>query len=98
MILTVPTFMCQAMFAVDCDTPGRKYKAGEIIEMAYGHALVLKAGGLVSGLVDEQMKHLEAQEQLAIYGGDCWFPMRQQSIGKVADYLSASNEETRTVN
>lgn len=98
MNLMVPTLMCKAMAAIEFQALGRTVKPGEVIDLAYGQALVMKAMGGITAIVDEDAKHIEAQDQLAMYGGDCWFPHRQQTISRVADYLAAANLQTNTVN
>jgi hypothetical protein len=94
--LAVPTLMCKAMFAQECEVGLLKFTAGQIVDMAYGDALVLKAGGVIGSLVDEGNKHLEAQQWLATYGADCWFPMPKQTISRLADYLAAAGLQNET--
>lgn len=94
MKLMVPTLMCKAMVAMDIES--LNLKSGQIIEIPYGPALALKAGGGIKALLDEDAKHLEAQEHLAIYGADGWFPQDQQTISRVADYLAAAGAQTET--
>lgn len=98
MNLMVPTFMCKALSAIEFDGPKGRVAPGEIVDVAYGHALVLKAMGGVTALVDEQETHLKAQEELAMYGADSWFPHRNQTISRVADYLAAAGFQNNTVN
>lgn len=89
MRLTVPTFMAECLVAQDMPAGGRVYRTGEVITLPYGQALILKAMGAVSTLVDETDTHARAMEQVAMYGADCLFPLPMQTIGKVADYLAA---------
>jgi hypothetical protein len=78
--------MLNQAFEVDA----RVYAAGEIVPLAYGNALVLAAGDCGS-IVDANSVHLQAQESLAVYGGDSWFPHPQQTISRVAEYLAQAN-------
>lgn len=96
MNLAVPTLYCKAILAHSVTLGLKTWAVGEIIELPYGQALVLKAGGCVGSFVDEADVHLQAQEQLAIYGADCWFPTKQQTISKVADYLKVVEETPGT--
>lgn len=97
MKLMVPTVVCDVLVANALETNGRTYKVGEICTMAYGLALTLKAIGGITGIVNENEKHMEAQEQLRIYGGDCWFPHHQQSISRVADYLAETELRSQAI-
>lgn len=97
MNLAVPTVMCRAMFSKDIVVGMTKFSAGEIVELPFGTALCMKAlNGLT--IVDENDAIAEAQEKLAIYGGDCWFAHPQQTISRVADYLAQAGYQTDTVN
>lgn len=96
MQLMVPTLMCQAMLALPVTVGFKDYKAGELCEMAYGHAIAMKAVGGVQAIVNEQETHAEAQVMLSTYGADSWFPRNHQTIGRVADYLAQATEQTRT--
>lgn len=95
MKLMVPTVMCKAMLAMDYAPTG--HKAGQIVDMPYGHALSLFAVGGITAIMDADAKHIEAQEQLGTYGGDCWFPPRQQTVSYVAEYLARTNVQTTSV-
>jgi alpha-glucuronidase len=88
MKLMVPTLMCKAMLAQDTTVAGKELKAGAIIDMPYGHAITLKAIGGVKAIVDEDAMHVKAQEELATYGADAWFPHPQQTMSRVADFLA----------
>lgn len=90
--------MCKALLSHDCTIGLKSWKAGEIVELPYGSAIALKAVGAVGGLVNEAEAHSEAQEMLAVYGGDCWFPQHQQTISRVAEFLAQSGHQTSSVN
>lgn len=88
MKLMVPTLMVKVMIAKDLESNGLRRKAGEIVEMGYGHALLAKALGAASAIVNEEDAHIEAVDMLGTYGGDCWFPHEYQTISHLADYLA----------
>lgn len=98
MPLMVPTIMCEALMAEDFDHGSRRYLKGEIVPMSFGQALHLKHMGVVGAIKDDVEKNLEATEALGMYGADCWFPHRLQTISRVADYLAETNLQTATVN
>jgi hypothetical protein len=88
MKLMVPTIMCEAVVAKEVQVAGQTWKVGEIAPIAYGPALQLRAVGFLSGFKDEDETHLKAAEALAIYGGDCWFPAKLQTVTHLANYLA----------
>lgn len=96
--LMVPTIMCEAILKEDFTSGDRLYAKGEIIPMAFGQAIHLKSLGVIGAIKDETEKNLEATEALGIYGADCWFPHRLQTISRVADYLAQQGLQTNTVN
>jgi hypothetical protein len=98
MRLAVPTIMCEAIAVEAIEFAGKTIKPGEIFSLPYGVALQLRALGQVGGLKDEDDKHAEASEALAIYGGDSWFPHSMQTISRVSDYLAQVGTQTDTVN
>lgn len=98
MNLMVPTMMVKGLAAIPFEAKGRTIAPGEIIEIAYGQALVMKAMGGITALVDEDLKHVEAQEHLRTYGADSWFPHYNQTIARVADFLAQQGFQTDTRN
>lgn len=98
MPLMVPTIMCEAIMHEDFISGSRQYLKGEIVPMAYGQAIHLKHMGVVGAIKDDVEKNLEATEALGMYGADCWFPHRLQTISRVADYLAQQGLQTNTIN
>lgn len=98
MPLMVPTIMCEAFMAEDFVSGSRQYLKGEIVPMSYGQAIHLKHMGVVGAIKDDVEKNLEATEALGIYGADCWFPHRLQTISRVSDYLAETGFQTATNN
>lgn len=90
MNLVVPTVWCKCTIRSATLLGGIMRAPGEIIDLPYGVALQGIAQGVIGVLVDADDKHLEALEQLAIYGGDAWFPAHLQTIGRVKDYFNGS--------
>jgi hypothetical protein len=88
MNLMVPTVMVEAIAARNFKWGDNTIKVGEILPLPYGTALLMRTLGLLGGFRNEDDKHLEAQELLAIYGGDSWFPAHLQTVSRVADYLA----------
>jgi len=91
--LMVPTVFVDAIVKTPFEFRGKPCKVGELISLAYGPALQLRAFGLVGGFQNEDDKHLEANEHLTIYGGDSWFPQPMQTVSRVADYLAQAGEQ-----
>lgn len=92
MKLMVPTLMCDFMVNRTTEVGAKVIRAGEIMPLPYANALLLTAiGG--GAIVNAEDKHLEAQECLAVYGGDAWFQHSHQTISRVAEYLASVNAD-----
>lgn len=87
----VPTIMVDAIVTKCFEYGGQVRKIGELVPLAYGPALQMRALGLVGGFKNEDDMHLQATELMAVYGGDSWFPHHLQTVSRVADYLSQTN-------
>ena len=83
----VPTVVARVMCSKTLTVmSGREYQAGQMFDLPYAQALLLKLCGAVT-IADEDAKHAEALAQLEIYGGDCWFAPHQQTTPKVLEAL-----------